>query len=150
MVETGARYLLDPWRKHQPTFLSEQEADRQRRVAFLQRAVDTAARIGAGVVSLWSGAAPVGAPPDALDTRLVEGLRGLRVRRPAEGGDRIRAGAGYVHQRDGGVQPVVRENRPPGVPVDPGRGARPLTEPAGVEATVARYAARSSTCIWKG
>jgi sugar phosphate isomerase/epimerase len=75
VVETGARFLLDPWRKHQPTFLSDEEADRQRRIAFLQRAVDTAVRIGAGVVSLWSGAAPVGSTPDALDTRLTQGLR---------------------------------------------------------------------------
>src|SRR6185436_18877977 len=36
VVETGARYLLDPWHKHAPTFL---HAERHRRVDLLRRAV---------------------------------------------------------------------------------------------------------------
>jgi sugar phosphate isomerase/epimerase len=57
-VETGARFLLDPRRKHRPTLLDENAADRARRADFLRRSIDLAAELGAGVVSLWSGAAP--------------------------------------------------------------------------------------------
>ena len=57
-VETGARFLLDPRRKHRPTLLEDGAQDRARRSEFLRRSVDLAAELGAGVVSLWSGAAP--------------------------------------------------------------------------------------------
>jgi sugar phosphate isomerase/epimerase len=54
VVETGARFVLDPRRKHFPTLVSD---GRERRVDLLCRAVDVAAELGAPVVSLWSGAA---------------------------------------------------------------------------------------------
>ena len=56
VVETGARYLLDPARKHHPTLVSE---DRQVRVDFLIRAKRIAADLGADCVSFWSG---IGSP----------------------------------------------------------------------------------------
>jgi L-ribulose-5-phosphate 3-epimerase len=52
-VETGARYLLDPFRKHQPTLLSRRGW--RRREEFLLACLETARRLGARVVSLWSG-----------------------------------------------------------------------------------------------
>jgi L-ribulose-5-phosphate 3-epimerase len=55
VVETGARFVLDPRRKHFPTLVSD---GRERRVDLLCRAVDVAAELGAPVVSLWSGTAP--------------------------------------------------------------------------------------------
>jgi sugar phosphate isomerase/epimerase len=55
VVETGARYLLDPLRKHHPTLLSE---DPSKRVDFLRRAVAVARDLGAECVSLWSGVGP--------------------------------------------------------------------------------------------
>jgi sugar phosphate isomerase/epimerase len=61
-IETGARFLLDPRHKHQPTLVSPVAADRVRRVDFLLRAIDAAAFLGSEVVSLWSGA-----PTDAVD-----------------------------------------------------------------------------------
>lgn len=57
-VETGSRFLLDPRRKHRPTLLEENATDRGRRADFLRRSIDLAAELGAGVVSLWSGAVP--------------------------------------------------------------------------------------------
>lgn len=53
VVETGASYLLDPRRKHEPTLVSAE--GRERRVDFLCRAVDICADLGAEAVSFWSG-----------------------------------------------------------------------------------------------
>jgi L-ribulose-5-phosphate 3-epimerase len=75
-IETGARFLLDPRRKHQPTLLSADPADRERRLDFLRRAVDVAAELDAEAVSFWSGAAEA-ASEEALMDRLVEGCRQL-------------------------------------------------------------------------
>ncbi|GHJ49700.1 hypothetical protein Cs7R123_70420 [Catellatospora sp. TT07R-123] len=55
VVETGARYLLDPRRKHAPTLLDD---DREVRLDFLRRAVAIAADLGAEAVSCWSGVLP--------------------------------------------------------------------------------------------
>jgi sugar phosphate isomerase/epimerase len=54
-IETGARFLLDPRNKHEPTLVSPDLADRERRVDFLCRAIDIAAELNAECVSLWSG-----------------------------------------------------------------------------------------------
>ena len=55
VIETGARYLLDPRAKHEPTLVSPDPAARQRRIDFLSRAVDAARELGSDCVSLWSG-----------------------------------------------------------------------------------------------
>jgi sugar phosphate isomerase/epimerase len=77
VVETGARYLLDPWRKHWPTLLDDDPAARERRLDFLRRSVEIATVIGARVVSIWSGTAPAGVAAAVADERLVAGLRAL-------------------------------------------------------------------------
>ena len=76
VVETGARFLLDPRRKHEPTLLSDDADDRRRRCDFLQRALAIARDLGAEVVSLWSGVAPP-APPEVCRQRLVEGVEAI-------------------------------------------------------------------------
>jgi L-ribulose-5-phosphate 3-epimerase len=73
VVETGARFLLDPSRKHSPTLLSDDADGRRRRLEFLERAVSIARDLGAGVVSLWSGVPPPAAP-EVCRKRLVEGV----------------------------------------------------------------------------
>lgn len=73
VVETGARFLLDPWRKHQPTLLSRDEADRERRLDFLRRAVDLAADLGSDAVSFWSGRAEAPEDEEVLLGRLADG-----------------------------------------------------------------------------
>ncbi len=77
VVETGARFLLDPLRKHRPTLLEDEPRERARRLGFLRTSVDVAVEIGAEVVSLWSGAAPSARDPTDLDERLVAGLQEL-------------------------------------------------------------------------
>lgn len=78
VVETGARFLLDPRRKHRPTLL---DADgRERRIGFLFECVDLAAALGAPCVSLWSGSG------DGWE-RLVEGLERVCERADSVGVD---------------------------------------------------------------
>ncbi len=55
VVETGARYLLNPRVKHEPTLMSPGPDERDLRLDFLMRAVDVAADIGSDAVSFWSG-----------------------------------------------------------------------------------------------
>ena len=55
VIETGARYLLDPAIKHEPTLLSPAAAGRARRVEFLCRAIDIAAILGSETISFWAG-----------------------------------------------------------------------------------------------
>jgi sugar phosphate isomerase/epimerase len=55
VVETGARFLLDPRRKHHPTLVSADADDRARRIAFLMTCVDVAADLGSEAVSFWAG-----------------------------------------------------------------------------------------------
>jgi sugar phosphate isomerase/epimerase len=69
VVETGGRFVLDPWRKHHPTLVSE---ERDRRVDLLLRATEIAAELGAPVVSIWSGAAPPHLDPATAWARLRE------------------------------------------------------------------------------
>jgi sugar phosphate isomerase/epimerase len=71
VVETGARFVLDPRRKHFPTLVSD---GRERRVDLLCRAVDVAAELGAPVVSLWSGTVPGDVDPAGAWDLLLEGL----------------------------------------------------------------------------
>jgi sugar phosphate isomerase/epimerase len=59
VVETGARFLLDPRRKHHPTLVSADADDRARRIAFLKTCVDVAADLGSEAVSLWAGVSSV-------------------------------------------------------------------------------------------
>lgn len=77
VIETGARFLLDPRHKHQPTLLSSDPAQRARRLDFLRRGVDIAAALDAEAVSFWSGTAIEPAPDAVLMERLTVGCREL-------------------------------------------------------------------------
>lgn len=115
-VETGARFVLDPRRKHYPSLLEDEPGERARRVAFLRRSIDLAVELGAGLVSIWSGRAPgdvtaarAGADGERIWERLCGGLGevlghareagvrlafepepGMFVERPAEYGELLR------------------------------------------------------------
>jgi sugar phosphate isomerase/epimerase len=73
-VETGARYVLDPRRKHGPSLLDPDPDDRARRVDLLLRAVRVAADLGAHAVHCFSGVTPAGTDPDMAWKRLADGL----------------------------------------------------------------------------
>ena len=74
VVETGARFLLDPRRKHEPTLMSPEPSERRRRVEFLCRAIDIAKALASDCVSIWSGVLRELLTDDDAFGRLVEGL----------------------------------------------------------------------------
>ncbi|WP_306340750.1 sugar phosphate isomerase/epimerase [Streptomyces sp. AS13] len=73
-VETGARYVLDPRRKHGPSLLDPDPAARAARTALLVRAVDVAAELGAHAVHFFSGVTPPGTSTDTAWKRLTESI----------------------------------------------------------------------------
>lgn len=75
VIETGARYLLNPREKHEPTLVALAEEGRLRRIDFLQRAVDAAAALGSDCVSLWSGVVRHAAGRDQAMSHLASGLQ---------------------------------------------------------------------------
>ncbi len=75
VIETGARFLLDPRHKHEPTLVSAKTSGRPLRIEFLRYAVDIAAELNSDCVSLWSGAIRDGVDWDKGFSRLVEGLQ---------------------------------------------------------------------------
>lgn len=72
VIETGARFLLDPRRKHEPTLMSPDPEGRARRLEFYRRAANIGADLGARVVSFWAGV-DRRPGPDSHD-RLVDGV----------------------------------------------------------------------------
>ncbi|MDR6787706.1 sugar phosphate isomerase/epimerase [Sphingomonas sp. BE138] len=74
VIETGARYLLDPRRKHEPTLLAPEADGRARRVAFLHRALDIAAMLGSETVSFWAGVPQPGVDRAEAHRWLDEGV----------------------------------------------------------------------------
>ena len=63
VIETGARYLLDPRAKHEPTLVTADPGGRARRTAFLHRAIDIGAILGSEAVSFWAGTPKPGVDP---------------------------------------------------------------------------------------
>jgi L-ribulose-5-phosphate 3-epimerase len=75
VVETGARFLLNPRLKHDPTLMDADPSRRDLRVDFLKRSIDLGVALGAEAVSFWSGRASTEVTQDEGMARLVESLR---------------------------------------------------------------------------
>ena len=60
VIETGARFLLDPSQKHAPTIFDSSPERRSKRIDFWCRAIDIASQLDSDCVSIWSGIAPEG------------------------------------------------------------------------------------------
>ena len=89
VVETGARFLLDPRQKHEPTLLSADPDGRARRVDFLTRALTVVAETGGEAMSFWAGVPKPGVTPDQARGWLLEGVE--EVVRRAEAMDVVAA-----------------------------------------------------------
>ena len=75
VIETGARFLLNPRVKHEPTLVSVEPRDRQRRIQFLKLAIDAAEFLGSDCISLWSGVVRDKAAEPEVWERLVAALQ---------------------------------------------------------------------------
>lgn len=82
VIETGTRFLLDPFVKHRPTLVDEHATAR---LDFLAAAIGVAARTRADCVSLWSGTVPVGEDPERCWDRLVERMQRVTEQAVAAG-----------------------------------------------------------------
>lgn len=72
-VQTGARFVIDPRRKHFPTLLEHEAGDRARRIDFLARCLDLARDLGAEALAFWSGTAPPDMPRELIERHLADG-----------------------------------------------------------------------------
>lgn len=77
VVETGARYLLDPRVKHEPTLVTAEPQGRARRLAYLRLACDLAEVLRAEAVSFWAGVPRADVDPTRAWAWLVDGVRAL-------------------------------------------------------------------------
>jgi sugar phosphate isomerase/epimerase len=82
VIETGARYLLNPRHKHAPTLLDDDSAAR---LDFLKRAIDIAADLNAEAVSFWAGVRPPHVSPDEAWERLTRGCTEVAQKAHAAG-----------------------------------------------------------------
>jgi L-ribulose-5-phosphate 3-epimerase len=107
VIETGARYLLDPWQKHSPVLMSPD--GRERRIDLIVRAVRIGSDLGAESVCYWSGAAPGGMAGEVAWELLADGCArilaeaeraGQRLGFEPEPGMLVDNLAGYLRLRD--------------------------------------------------
>ncbi len=80
VVETGARFLLDPRAKHEPTLVSPTAEGRARRVDFLERALRVSAATGAEAMSFWAGIPHIGIDRGAAQHWLIDGVTAVVAR----------------------------------------------------------------------
>ena len=74
VIETGARFLLNPRAKHEPTLVSPEPEGRAHRLDFLVRAAEVSAATGAEAVSFWSGVPRQGVDRNEARRWLLEGI----------------------------------------------------------------------------
>lgn len=75
VIETGARFLLNPRLKHEPTLVSPLPEERAQRIDFLKRCIDIAAFLDSDAVSFWAGQLKENISHEAALARLAEGCR---------------------------------------------------------------------------
>jgi sugar phosphate isomerase/epimerase len=144
-VETGARFLLDPTRKHHPSLADDERA---RRVGYLERAIGVAADLGAEAVAFFSGARAAGVADAEQLVRVVDAVRGLldRARERSvtlafepEPGMLVGDLAGYERLRAAVGRPTAAGAPPLRLALDVGHVA--CTETCSIPDAIARYAA---------
>lgn len=74
VLETGARFVLDPKRKHWPNLLSRDDSAAERRLDFYRRCLRMAKVLGSDLISIWSGPMESGDDSEAAFARLLARL----------------------------------------------------------------------------
>jgi sugar phosphate isomerase/epimerase len=80
VIETGARYVLDPRRKQRPNLIEADAEERVRRLDFLERCARIAVALGGDTISLWSGIRAPDVDSEDAWRHLVDGVRQLHER----------------------------------------------------------------------
>lgn len=75
VVETGARFLLDPTHKHAPTLLDADPERAGKRIEFLKYCIDVGVELESDCVSIWSGIKPADISFNSAVERLVNNLK---------------------------------------------------------------------------
>jgi D-psicose/D-tagatose/L-ribulose 3-epimerase len=73
VVDTGARFLLNPRAQHEPTLVAADPDGRALRTDFLTRALQVTAETGGEAMVFWSGAPKPGVEPAQAHAWLIEG-----------------------------------------------------------------------------
>ena len=146
VVETGARYVLDPRRKHRPTLVDVAAAERTRRLDFLVRCAEIAAALGGDTISLWSGVPAADISRDDAWRFLAEGVvrlhervtpLGVRIALEPEPGMLVNGLADWERLRDATSLPDL------GLTLDVGHV--PCTETISAGDAIRRYASALRT-----
>ena len=74
VVETGARFLLNPRAKHEPTLVTADPDGRALRIEFLARAMQVVAETGGEAMSFWAGVPKPGVAPGQAREWLLDGV----------------------------------------------------------------------------
>ena len=74
VVETGARFLLNPRAKHEPTLVSADPDARALRIDFLTRALQVVAETGGEAMSFWAGVPKPGVDRTEARQWLLDGI----------------------------------------------------------------------------
>ncbi len=85
VVETGARFLLNPRAKHEPTLVSTDPDGRALRLDFLTRALTVVAETGGEAMSFWAGVPKPGVSREEARGWLMEGVAEVAARAAAMG-----------------------------------------------------------------
>ncbi len=85
VVETGARFLLNPRAKHEPTLVTADPDGRALRLDFLTRALTVVAETGGEAMSFWAGIPKPGVSPTDARAWLAEGAAEVVRRAEAMG-----------------------------------------------------------------
>lgn len=79
VVETGARFLLDPEQKHEPSLMTRDPRQRERRLDFYRRAAGIGRDLGARVLSFWAGVDREGGGDAWLDEGVERTCQAVRA-----------------------------------------------------------------------
>jgi sugar phosphate isomerase/epimerase len=108
VIETGARFVLDPYQKHRPGLCHPDRAARQKRLNLLKRSLEICADLGSGLLNLAAGPRDIDRNESQAWPLLEDGLSellrraqtlGVRVSFEPEPGHWIQSLAGYDHLR---------------------------------------------------